>query len=451
MSDPLLTALAHWATELDFDSVPPPVADVAAAHLVDTLGCLIAGFACPPARLIEGALPGSVEPGLTVGRPAARHAAEDAALLNTVRLRYLEYNDQFPGGHPSDSIGALLAHGAGVSGPRLIAATVAAYEVHHRLCQLARLRESGWDQGFNIAVATAVGLCNLARVPVETATHAIAIAAVSGLPLRATRAGNLSMWKGCATAFANKVATAAVRLASAGVTGPERPFTGTHGLFEQATGPFDLPGLGTDYWLPRTNLKFWPVEYHLQNAVWAGLAMREHVAPEDVARVEVTTYRNAWHETASDPSKWSPLTRETADHSLPYVLVAAFHDGEVTVGTFDERQRARLIGSPVLPVVEVAVDDEIERAFPHDLGLHITVTRTDATQWSAEFVNPAGHHRNPLDEPARREKFVRITGGELGDAETAEELYGQLSRLVDVPDVAELLSRLDISAGTPGA
>jgi 2-methylcitrate dehydratase len=32
-----------------------------------------------------------------------------AAFANTAAIRYLDFNDTYPGGHPSDCLGALLA------------------------------------------------------------------------------------------------------------------------------------------------------------------------------------------------------------------------------------------------------------------------------------------------------------------------------------------------------
>ena len=48
--------------------------------------------------------------------------------------------------------------------------------------------------------------------------------------MRNTRAGELSLWKGAATAFAARNGVFAALLAGQGMTGPDRPFEGTHGL-----------------------------------------------------------------------------------------------------------------------------------------------------------------------------------------------------------------------------
>ena len=37
---------------------------------------------------------------------------------------------------------------------------------------------------------------------------------------------------------------------------------------------------------------------------------------------------------ATEPEKWDPQTRETADHSIPSLVAVAFHDGAVTPASF---------------------------------------------------------------------------------------------------------------------
>jgi 2-methylcitrate dehydratase len=50
--------------------------------------------------------------------------------------------------------------------------------------------------------------------------------------------------------------------------------------------------------------------------------------------VRVATYGAAVRRTAKESEKWDPVTRETADHSIPFLVAAAFQDGAVTPATF---------------------------------------------------------------------------------------------------------------------
>ncbi len=88
-----------------------------------------------------------------------------------------------------------------------------------------------------------------------------------------------------------------------------------------------------------TSIKYWPAEYHSQSAIEAALFLRKEIA--DLAQVKSLTIES--HDASvdiigSEPEKWKPETRETADHSLPYITAIALIDGEVTSKQF-ERER----------------------------------------------------------------------------------------------------------------
>src|SRR3954463_1745532 len=147
-----------FAAGLCFDELPEDVVHAATRFVVDTLACAIAAYDCESAR-IGRRLAGGVAPARYPGRILGygeRSAADAAAFVNTAMIRNLDWNDQYPGGHPSDCLGALLAiaEAAGADGRRLIAALVVAYELFIRLNDATDLRQKGWDQGFVLGVCT---------------------------------------------------------------------------------------------------------------------------------------------------------------------------------------------------------------------------------------------------------------------------------------------------------
>src|SRR5690606_15184623 len=94
--------------------------------------------------------------------------------------------------------------------------------------------------------------------------------------------------------------------------------------------------LGQQFLTPRTRLKYWPVEYNAQAAVWAARELRTRIDIDRLRRIDVSVYWSAWHEIGSEPEKWDPQTRETADHSLPYILARTLVDGTIDLKAFDE-------------------------------------------------------------------------------------------------------------------
>jgi 2-methylcitrate dehydratase len=85
-------------------------------------------------------------------------------------------------------------------------------------------------------------------------------------------------------------------------------------------------------------LKNWPVFYSAQGAVDAAIKLRETIRREEVKSLAVESYRRLIGRGATDPEKWVPKSRETADHSVPFCVAAALLDGAVTAHTLNIRE-----------------------------------------------------------------------------------------------------------------
>jgi 2-methylcitrate dehydratase len=247
--DTLTASIAEYAASIMFEDIPTEVVHSANQRIVDTLACALGAYDCEQVQIGRRLAPPVVLPHKNAGRILGFRdwtTAEEAAFVNTAMIRNWDWNDVFPGSHPSDCLGAFfaLAEPAGADGRTFLTSTVIAYEVITRLAASTQLRRRGWDQGFGIGISTVAGLGHMFRLPFEAIANAVAIITVANVPLRATRAGKLSLWKGSATSFATRNAAFATLLAAEGMTGPDRPFDGRHGLWEQITGPFEMEPFG---------------------------------------------------------------------------------------------------------------------------------------------------------------------------------------------------------------
>ncbi len=424
--DNLTRQLATFAASLTYEHIPPDILRHARRSLVDALGCAFGGADCDAARIGRG-IAGCAVPlrhaGAIIGSNVEA-PAEEAAFINTVMIRYLDFNDAWHAGHPSDILGGLLAlaGSAGADGKRLLTAMVAAYEVAFQMIPPTKMRERGWDQGYVIGIAAACGIGNLLGLSAETLGHAIAITAVANVPMRATRAGKLSLWKGAATAFAVRNAVFATLLAADGMTGPEAPFEGRHGLWEQVTGPFELDPFGVDggaWKFPWIRLKYWPVEYNAQAGVWAALRLRKEIAAEDIASIDISTYWSARHEIGSEPAKWDPTTRETADHSLPFIFARALVDGTISLGSFEPVAFLDPALRPLMAKISVREDAAIEALYPARIVMRVEATATDGGRCVFEVDNPRGDSANPMDDDEVAAKFRLLVEPVLGAERTA--------------------------------
>jgi 2-methylcitrate dehydratase len=442
--------IAEFAASASFDRLSETDVHRATQCVVDSLACAVAAYQCETAeiglRLARGAVPQQY-PGRILGH-GARSTAEDAAFVNTAMIRNLDFNDHYPGGHPSDCLGAILAlaEAAGADGRRLLTSMDVAYELFIRLSDATGLRDRGWDQGFVVGVSTAAAVGNLLQLAPTTIAEAVAITAVANVPMRNTRAGELSLWKGAATAFAVRNGLFAALLAAEGMTGPDRPFEGRHGLWDLITGPFDLPALpneGGPFRISEIDLKYWPVEYNAQLVVWAGLELRSRLDWQELADVDVGTYAFALSEIGADPEKWDPKTRETADHSLPYILARALVDGRIDAGSFAESAYREPELRPLMSKIRVRRDEAIDAIYPSTVGIKVLATATDGRSYPLELQNPLGHEKNPMQDKDVSAKFLGVAEPVLGPdrAAAALEQWWDLVRIADVAPVLDLLDQ----------
>jgi 2-methylcitrate dehydratase len=374
-----------------------------------------------------------------------------AAFANSVMLRYLDCNDtytQVGSGHPSDMIPAVLALAdpRHTPGDAVILGIVAAYEMFGALADLIPIREKGWDQGTFVVIGSAVGAGKILGLTQEQMAHAISLAITPNIPTRQTRAGELAMWKGCATAAAARNGVFAALLAAEGMTGPYEPFEGRHGVWEQVTGPFALQplgGAGKPFAVETSNLKFFPAEYHSQAPLWTALEIRKQVKPEDIEAINVQTYWLAYSEIGSEPEKWDPQTRETADHSLAYLLAVALQDGSVTPATFTlERIRDPNL-RPLMNKITIRENPEFTQQYPEALRSEIEVITTSGERRVEQVSYPKGHRHNPMSDNEVVDKFLGLCQ-EVLTPQQCQAALDTLWRLEKVQDIGEVIDLFQV-------
>ncbi len=462
MFDSPTSLIAGYAAGLDPARIPAPASSAMRSRLVDALGCALGALDAPPcvaARSLAAAA--TAEPGASVIGVAGPSTPELAAFANGCMVRYLDFNDTYHtegGGHPSDMVGAVLAAAeiSGRSGPEVLAALHVAYEVFAALADAVPMRDHGWDYGAFLAIATAAGTGRALGLDAERLANAVCMAVTPNMPLFVTRTGELSNWKGCASAYAAMAALFAARLAEAGVTGPPKPFEGKFGLWEQATGPFDLDGLGSPVnglsAVERTSCKLNPSDFETQipAEVFGGLHA-EGVRPDDIEAIDVSTYYVAWDliggGQGDHDEKWDPKRRETADHSLPYVIAAALADGRVTKESFAPDRVADPTLRPLMARVTVVEDPEITRTWRSKPAYEFAVSFRDGRSRRIRVDHPRGHFNRPLRDPDFDEKFLANSTASL-DHDTAHELLAVLRGIDELEDLAALTGVLR-SAGSP--
>ncbi len=451
-TETLADRLASFALATRYEDLPAAVIHEARRRLLDAFACAAGALAEPApsiARQVAATMHGTPGGALIGG---GRSTADWAAFANGVHIRYLDCNDTYLSlepAHPSDNWAAVMAAGehAGADGKAWIAAASVAYEVQCRLCDAASIRARGWDHTTYGSLSSSLAAAKLLGLSHEQTVHALGIAGTTGTALRLTRAGELSMWKGCAFAFAARNGVFAALLAQAGMTGPAPLFEGDMGFCQQVSGPLTLPRLGgpeaIDWMLPRTSIKFVPAEYHSQSSIAAAFELRHKIGdPSRIRSIEIATFKTAVEIIGQDPEKWRPRTRETADHSLPYCTAVALVDGAITADQFTPE---RLSDPALLDLVArttVVEDPALTAGYPAGIPNRVKVLLDDDTILVSEVAFPPGHDKNPLTDSQLAAKFHALTDPSIG-ADRARALWEKLSRIDDDSRPHEVIGLLD--------
>lgn len=448
--DQTTQTLANYITVLAYEQLSASAVHETKKHLLDAIACGIGGYTSAPAQIARNLAAN------TSGTPPARifgsgktTSMEMAAFTNAVMVRYLDFNDTYiakGSGHPSDMTAALLAvaEAQRCSGKDTLLAIAIAYEVYAAMADQIGLRDLGWDQGVFAVLGTAAGVAKLLKLSVAQTGDALAIAVTANIPTRQTRSGELAMWKGVATAAAARSGVTAALLAQAGMTGPTAAFEGKDGVWDKVTGKFQLGtmgGPGTPFGIERTNLKFFPSEYHSQAPLAITLALRQQVALADIDAINVQTYFTAWSEIGSEPEKWHPQTRETADHSLPYLLSLGLADGRVTVNSFTLEKMNDPLLKNLMSRIKIRENKDFTRQFPGKLMTEIEVITRDGKRIVETANYPKGHAKNPMTDADVEAKFGILCEGLL-DASRQSALLKTVWALDHAADLTTLLDLL---------
>ena len=462
MSRTLAHRLADYACALRFEDLSPAVVHEAKRRVIDSCGCALGAWneePCVIARKVASEF--SAKNGSTIIGTDHKAPPDWTAFANGCCIRYFDYNDTYLSkepAHPSDNISAALAvaESVGATGPELVTAIALAYEVQCRFCDAASIRARGWDHVTYGTFSTALACARLMKLSPEKTRHATNIAGVAGAAMRQARVGELSHWKGVAFATAARHGVFSALLARAGMTGPGPIFEGQMG-FEKQLGvslgnvgekfavPFPKTEDGPAAMILNTSIKYWPAEYHSQSAIEAALSLRKQI--DHLAKVKSVTIES--HDAAvdiigSEPEKWRPATRETADHSLPYITAIALIDGEITNKQFEPERFKDPEVWKFLENVKVERNAELSAIYPGAVANIVHVDLAGGRRLTKRVDYPLGHAKNPLNDSQVEGKFFALVEPSIGQ-KRAGRIVDLVWKLDEAKNVDELMKALEMS------
>jgi 2-methylcitrate dehydratase len=451
---PLARRLADYALGLRYEGLDPATIERVKIHLIDSVGCGIGALNEPAVKICrEIALP--VGGASTIIGTSHRTTSELAAFANGAAIRYLDFNDTYVGKiaiHPSDNIAPCLAvaEAEAASTQELVTAIALAYEVNCRLNDALDIAARGWDPPVLGLPAVALATGRLMKLTPEQLTHAVALAINDHIPLGLTRAGDLSEWKGVAVAEAGRNAVFAVRLARAGLTGPAPIFEGKQGMFQQVTGAADIDvasfgGRDRPFRIHDCVLKPYPAVIYTQTAIVAAIEVAQELgSPDKIAAIDVATTHRGYERTGSEPEKWNPKTRETADHSLPYMIARAMFDGDITPESFSEQKFRDPKILAFMQKIKVSEDPALTARTGGAVPTRVTATLADGKRITREVDHAPGFAARPMTRGDVERKF-RGNVGVRWPKEQTETNLKSLWAIDQVNDLGSLLGNFVVA------
>ncbi len=449
--------MARFALELGYDTIPESARYEAKRFLLDSVGCALAALdhedmqqAFAYIRELGGNAQATI-----IGHGTMTNMA-NAALMNALLVRAMDYNDiywkQDPS-HPSDILPAAMAtaEASRLSGKDLLVGILIAYELEMRLCLAADpgVREVGWHHASLTQFVSPLVAGRMLGLSEDQMVAACGISGSSHFTLGGVVAGHLTNMKNTADPMATEAGVRAALLARTGYSGPVELFEGKEGVFEViANVSWDadkmLNGLGSQFLITECGYKAFPTEALTHQPITAALeAMAENdIRPESVAHILVrTTTRGA--DILSDPSKYEPRTKETADHSLPYCIAVAVAKGNVLPSDFETSALTDAFVWSLLPKIEVIADDEIDALFPKVKRAIVTITTEDGRQFTKLEDHAKGRAERPLSDAELVDKFRANAGHALTDRRLDEVVRTtfELESVSSVGDYMALLTR----------
>ena len=451
---PLARRLADYALGLRYEDLDSATIERVKIHLIDSLGCGVGALNEPAVRICrEIALP--VGGTSTIIGTNRRTTPDLAAFANGAAIRYLDFNDTYVGKfaiHPSDNIAPCLAvaEAERASAQELITAIVIAYEVNCRLTDALDISARGWDPPVLGLPAVALAAGRLMKLTEEQLTHAVGLAINDHIPLGLTRAGDLSEWKGIAVAEAGRNAVFAVRLARTGLTGPAPIFEGKSGVFQQISGAakIDVASFGgrdRPFRIHQCILKPYPAVIYTQTAIVAAIEVAKEVgALDQIVTIDIATSRRGYERTGSEPEKWDPKTRETADHSLAYITARAMFDGDITSESFSEQKFRDPAVLTFMQKIKVAEDPALTARTGGAVPTRVTATLSDGKRITRESDHAPGFVARPMNRSEVERKF-RGNVGERWPKEQTETNLSALWTIDQTNDIAALLGNFVVA------
>ena len=422
------------------------VLDRTALYFTDSVVCGLSALALrtnAPMVLRAEALASACDDGVPPLASNVRVAPEKAILATCAAVREWDANGTNFGCDPArgntagefghNDFYAVPVAAAGLTGgdgAMALRGMVCLDEIRGRLAEVFALKDHAIDHVVHGAIASAAVYGAMLGATPAQIESAIGLFTAHHVPWRAIRAGyQLSDSKGASAAISTEAAIVGMQRAIRGFVGPADVFRNPEALwrrFQPTTGdsPFDLSLAtgGDDFAVMGMHFKLGLYEHQSAGALQALLALLQaHPAllsgPAAIQSIRILAYEPALG-IIGDPAKRDPRTRQSADHSMVYIVATALrkaqslaaYAGPDALGTGDEGWTGIMLGPD--DYLQAALHDETTRSlmakiafehggpdydagYPDGIPTSMIITDADGREHDSGLVlHPAGHARS---------------------------------------------------------
>ena len=404
-------------------------------HL-DSIACAVAALGCgtnAPRILRREAFEYPSAKGVPCFASRELLQPEKAVLANSAAVRELDANGTNFGYNPSTGymrgefghndfypVAVAASQIAQCDGRETLLAMVCLDEIRGRLAEVFGLKDHKIDHVVHGAIASAAVYGAVTGATVDEIESAIGLVVAHYIPFRAIRAGSqLSDSKGASAAISTEVAVVSTRRAMRGFVGPADIFRNPQAifcLFEPPStpncAPFDirLATEGDDFAVMGMHFKLGLYEHQSAGAIHGLIELlRRHPAcltsAENLKRVAITIYEPAYG-IIGDPAKRNPTTRQSADHSMVYIIATilrkAFEQGRagwkelmLLPADYDTTALHHPMTRSIMERIEFRHGGaEYDKRYPDGIPTRIELSTSDGCHDSGVVMYPEGHARS---------------------------------------------------------
>jgi 2-methylcitrate dehydratase PrpD len=446
--------LVRHCVALRYEELPHDVIDAAKLHILDSLGCLLAGSRLEPGQLAYNLAKASVGNADSTLLGTARRGSYLDAVQAMATAAHCGELDDIHGG-AATCIGAMivpalvaLAEKHGGSGRAFLEAAVAGYETTTRIglsVDAPKLFARGWWPSticgaFGVAAAGAKFL----GWPVDKTANALGIASLhSGGMLTGGQEGATARHLAFGSAARNGLL--ALLATEQGLTGPKRALEDPRGFcFTLCAEPkFEFLHDFKQFHLLDVAFKPYPCARQLHAGVEALLKLigEYSIGAETIRAIELAVpTQNA----GMIDRPGTPTLRAAMLGSGQYVMAVTALRGKIDLASFDD---AYLQSEPVrrlMAQVTVSASRELDRYFPKYWAGRVTVKFADGQAHMEEIIAPKGEVENPMTRLDVEEKFFGLAGPVVGD-QKARLCIALVQALEAADSLAPMLASLKVS------